>query len=108
MEGDVSLNGKPARAAVLLVPEPRLRHVLSFYRTVASDAAGPFEIKNAAPGTYELYAFEEFDPQSIQDPEFLKPFAAAGSAVTLREGENPPQKISVTSAANPPHSGNLQ
>ncbi|HLK46496.1 MAG TPA: carboxypeptidase-like regulatory domain-containing protein [Bryobacteraceae bacterium] len=95
LQGEVSRNGQPARALVLLVPEVRYRHVLSYYRTVAADPNGHFEIKNAAPGTYALFAFEEFDRQLIEDPEFLKPFEAAGVPVTLREGENPPQKISV-------------
>ena len=99
VQGEVSLDGQPARAFVLLAPEPRFRHVLSFYRVVGADPAGHFEIKNAAPGTYQLYAFDEYDPQSIQDPEFLKPFDQHAVTLTLREGENPPQKLTVLSTA---------
>ena len=99
VQGDVTGNGQPVRALVLLAPEPRWRHVLSFYRMVAADANGHFEIKNAAPGAYQLYAFDELDRESIQDPEFLKPFEPAGVPVTLREGENPPRKLLVISLA---------
>ena len=95
VQGDVSRNGQAARAVVLLAPEARFRHVFSSYRTVPADPNGHFEIKNAAPGKYLLFAFEEFDGQSMQDPEFLKPYEAAGVPVTLREGENPPQKLSL-------------
>ena len=100
VQGEVSLNGQPARAFVLLAPEPRFRHVLSFYRVVGADPAGHFEIRNAAPGTYQLYAFDEYDPQSIQDPEFLKPFDQAAVTVTLREGDNPMQRLTVLSTAH--------
>lgn len=110
VRGDITSNGQPARAMVLLSPESRFRHVLSFYRWVPADANGHFEITNATPGTYQLYAFDEFDAQSIQDPEFLKPFESAGVTVTLREGENPAQKLSVisTNAAGRPASGEAQ
>jgi hypothetical protein len=99
IQGDVTSNGQPVRALVLLAPEPRWRHVLSFYRTVSADANGHFEIKNAAPGAYQLYAFDELDRESIQDPEFLKPFETVGVTVTLREGENSPRQLSVISLA---------
>jgi hypothetical protein len=110
VQGDVTRNGQPARAAVVLAPEQRYRHVMSFYRTVTADATGHFEIKNAAPGKYQLFAFDEFEPQSIQDPEFLKPFEQTGVAVTLREGENTPQALMLISTEGPAagNSGGLQ
>jgi len=99
IQGDVSRNGKTVRALVVLAPEPPWRHVLSFYRIVSADANGHFEIKNATPGAYQLYAFDELDRESMQDPEFLKPFEPAAVPVTLLEGENPPQKLLVISLA---------
>jgi len=104
LSGDV--NGEqPGRSAVLAAPDGKFRHVLSFYRYAVSDGQGHFQIKGMRPGNYKLYAFEEFDPQSIQDPEFLAPFEPAGIAVTLREGENPAQKLRVIPAANAGHTG---
>ncbi len=111
VQGNVSVNGQPARAFVLLAPEARYRHVFSFYRQAVADANGHFEIKNAAPGKYQLFAFDEFDPQSIQDPEFLKPFETLGIPVTLREGANPPETLSLVSLSNSqvrPASGDAQ
>ena len=105
VSGEVASGDQPARAAVLLAPDGKFHHVLSFYRFVPTDDKGHFEIKGVTPGNYKLYAFEEFDPQSIQDPEFLPPFEQAGVSVTLREGENPPQKIRVISSNNGGRSG---
>jgi hypothetical protein len=95
LEGDVLQGDQPTRPVVLLAPDGKFRHVTSFYRFAAADEKGHFEIKNATPGEYHVYAFEEFDPRSIQDPDFLKPFEKSGVPVTLREGPNPSQKLSV-------------
>jgi hypothetical protein len=101
LEGDVLQGDQPARAMVLLAPDGKFRHVTSFNRFTATDDKGHFAIKNATPGEYRLYALEEFDQQSIQDPDFLKPFEKHGVPVTLREGPNDSQKLSVIPAAPP-------
>ena len=102
IEGDVLQADQPARAVVLLAPDGKFRNVTSFYRFVTADDKGHFEIKNAVPGQYRLYAFEEFDQQSIQDPDYLKPFESAGVPVTLVEGPNASQKLSVMASDRPP------
>jgi Carboxypeptidase regulatory-like domain len=105
LSGEVTGGDPPARAVVLAAPDGKFRHVLSFYRSAATDGEGHFQIKGLTPGNYKLFAFDEFDPQSIQDPEFLRPFEQAGVPVTLREGTNPPQKLSLIPAANGARSG---
>jgi hypothetical protein len=100
-EGDVTEGDQPARAVVLLAPEEKFRHVLSFYRLATADDRGHFEIKRAAPGRYRLFAFDEFDERSIQDPDFLKPFESRGVPVVLREGANDAQKLSRILSGNP-------
>jgi hypothetical protein len=105
LSGEVAGGDPNARATVLAAPDGKFRHVLSFYRYASSDGEGHFQIKGLTPGTYKLFAFEEFDPQSIQDPEFLRPFEQAGIPVTIREGANPPQKLSLIPAANAARSG---
>jgi hypothetical protein len=102
LEGDVVQGDQPARAAVLLAPDGKFRHVTSFNRFATTDDKGHFEIKNATPGEYRLYAFEEFEPRSIQDPDFLKPYEKSGVPVTLREGPNDSQKLSVIPSGPPP------
>jgi Carboxypeptidase regulatory-like domain len=95
LEGDVLQGGQPVRAVVLLAPEAKFRHMLGFYRFGATDDKGHFEFKRARPGESRLFAFEEFDQQSIQDPDFLKPFEKYGVPINLREGPNDSQKLSL-------------
>jgi hypothetical protein len=101
LEGDVLQGDQPTRAVVLLAPEAKLRHIIGFYRTATTDEKGHFEINRARPGEFRLFAFEDLDQQSIQDPDFLKPFERYGVPVTLREGPNDPQKLSLIPAATP-------
>ena len=98
LEGDVFQGDQPTRAVVLLAPEAKLRHVLGFYRFATADEKGHFEINRARPGDYRLFAFEDLDQQSIQDPDFVKPFERYGVPVTLREGPNDSQKLSLIPA----------
>jgi hypothetical protein len=105
LTGEVAGGDAPPRAMVLAAPDGKFRHVLSFYRYAATNGEGHFQIKGLTPGNYNLFAFQEFDPQSIQDPEFLRPFERAGVPVTLREGANPPQKLSLIPAASAARSG---
>ena len=102
IQGDVTSGDQPARAVVLLAPDGKFRHVNSFYRFGSADDTGHFEIKNATPGEYRLYAFDELDPRSIQDPDFLKPFENSGVPLTLREGPNDSPKLSVIAVGPPP------
>ncbi|HEX4593289.1 MAG TPA: carboxypeptidase-like regulatory domain-containing protein, partial [Bryobacteraceae bacterium] len=101
IEGDVLDGDQPAHAVVLLAPDGKFRHVISFRRFAATDDKGHFEIKNATPGEYRLYAFEEFDQRSIADLDSLKPFEKSGTPVTLREGPNDSQKLSLIRTAPP-------
>jgi len=103
--GEVATGDPPARATVLAAPDSKFRHVRSFYRYAATDGEGHFQIQGLTPGNYKLFAFEQFDPESIEDPELLAPFEQAGIAVTLREGDNPPQKLRPIPAANATRSG---
>lgn len=105
LEGSVFQGDEPVPATVVLAPEAKLRHVLGFYRTVSADEKGHFEINRARPGEYRLFAFEELDQGSIQDPDFLKPFEKFGLPVTLREGSNESQKLSVIRSAPPAGEG---
>jgi hypothetical protein len=102
LEGDVLPGDQPTRAVIVLAPDGKFRRVTSFYRVVAGDEKGHFEIKNATPGEYRVYAFEEFGPLSIQDPDFLKPFEKSGIPVTLQEGPNAAQKLSMIPAGPAP------
>jgi protocatechuate 3,4-dioxygenase beta subunit len=93
VEGDVAHPDRQQRYYVLLAPEPKFQHVVSFYRTIITDETGHFQMKSVTPGKYLLLAFEEFDQQSIQDPDFLKPYASSALTASFKEGTNPAVKV---------------
>jgi hypothetical protein len=101
LEGDVLQGDQPVRAVVVLAPETKFRHMVGFYRFATTDDKGHFEFKRARRGESRLFAFEEFDQQSIQDPDFLKPFEKYGVPVTLREGPNDSQKLAIIPVSPP-------
>ena len=98
IDGDAVQGDEPARGVVVLAPDGKFRHVTSFHVFAETNDKGHFEIRGATPGEYRLYAFEEFDRESIQDPDFLKPFEKFSVPVTLREGPNGSQKLSLIPA----------
>ncbi|MDQ2899870.1 MAG: carboxypeptidase-like regulatory domain-containing protein [Acidobacteriota bacterium] len=99
LEGDVTRGDAPApNAPVLLYPDGKYRHVLSFSRLVNSDEKGHFEMIGVTPGAYKLYAFEELDRNSSEDPELLKPYEQLGLLLRLKEGNNDSQKLTVIHA----------
>ena len=104
---DVVLGNQPAAAAgtvskastealpgvVVLVPEDRMTGSPEVPPgtqqrwEAAVDQNGAFRIENVPPGEYRVYAFEEFDPASGYDPEYLKKFESSSQKTSLGEGE---------------------
>jgi hypothetical protein len=79
--------GQPAgRVMVLLAPEGKFDHVLSFYELRASDDDGHFEFKRVTPGRYKIYAFDHLQADEYWNPDFLKPYAAIGEPFEVGDG----------------------
>jgi protocatechuate 3,4-dioxygenase beta subunit len=89
---------KSARARVLLAPSGKYEHVLSYYAVAAADDAGHFELKSVTPGRYKLYAFEELEPGSYEDPGFLKPFEKLSEAFDVAEGGHVSRQVPLIQA----------
>ena len=89
------------RALVVLAPEGRFTGVLSFYRVSPADETGHFEMKGLTPGRYRLYAFEELNPNAIQDPGFLKPFTSQGEPLELTEGARASRRLRLITPRQP-------
>jgi protocatechuate 3,4-dioxygenase beta subunit len=92
---------KSARARVLLAPSGKFEHVLSYYAITAADDAGHFEFKSVTPGRYKLYAFEELEPASYQDPGFLKPFERLSESFDVPEGGHVSRQVPLIQAGAP-------
>ncbi|MCX6629372.1 MAG: carboxypeptidase regulatory-like domain-containing protein [Candidatus Solibacter sp.] len=78
---------KPAAAVtVVLVPQEKERRDReAFYKTATTDQAGLFSFKSVVPGEYRVYAWEEADYGAWMDPDFMKPLAGRGQAVSVAE-----------------------
>ncbi len=74
--------------AVILVPDPRLRHRSDLYKTAVTDNAGQFRFRGITPGEYKLFAFEEVETGAWQDPDFIRAYENRGVPVQVTEGSN--------------------
>jgi len=76
-----------AGATVVLIPEdPKRSEQFQNIKMVNTDQHGRFSLKSIEPGDYKLYAWEDVEPGSWMDPDFMKPLASKGKAITIREG----------------------
>jgi hypothetical protein len=80
---------QPAQGAtVVLIPqETERRNQQEYYRTVTTDQTGAYTLKNVVPGEYKAFAWEDLEPGSYMDPEFIKGVEAKGESVAVRESE---------------------
>ncbi|MGH9776894.1 MAG: MSCRAMM family protein [Candidatus Acidiferrales bacterium] len=103
VEGAVLKDQKPfSGATVTLVPEERRRERRELFKTATTDQYGRFALRGIAPGTYQLYAWEEIEPGAHQDSEFLKPYAKLGHEVKVEEGNRLSAELKLIPAGDPP------
>ena len=88
------------RASVLLAPSGRYAQVWSFYKVGTADDSGHFEFKGVTPGRYQLFAFEEMDPEAFEDPGFLEPFEKLSPVFDVPEGGDVDRKTQLIPAAS--------
>ncbi len=74
-----------AGVTVVLAPEPNHRHLHRLFQSTTTDSQGRYRLSGIAPGTYKLFAFDDLEPGIWRDPQFLLPYEALGTAVTVRE-----------------------
>jgi hypothetical protein len=83
----VNAAGQPvASASVALVPELSQRARRDLYRNAVTDETGSFRFQAIAPGEYKVFAWEEIELSSWQDPEVIRPFENRGKAVRIADG----------------------
>jgi len=68
-------------ATIVVAPERRSR--MGLFRTTRSDQNGRYEIADVAPGDYKLFAWDDVEPYSWNDPDFLKDYEKQGEKTTL-------------------------
>jgi hypothetical protein len=70
-------------ATVVLVPELALRGQSDRFKDVVADQAGRYRFENVAPGEYQVFAWDDVEPDSWFDPEFFREIEGRGAAVKL-------------------------
>ena len=77
-------DGKPAVGAlVTIAPEGDNRSREDLFNQTATDAGGKFEIKDIAPGEYQLFAWEVGTEGLMRSAEFRAAFESKSVSVTL-------------------------
>ena len=75
-------------STVVLIPSSTdQRDRVDLYRTATTDQYGKFNLRSISPGEYTIYAWDDVEPGSWQDPEFVARFENKGSKVTLKEND---------------------
>jgi hypothetical protein len=78
------INSKPlAGSTVILVPPDGRRENRELYHNVISDSNGHFEIRNIAPGSYKLFAWESISPGAYFNSEFIRPIENRGQSINV-------------------------
>jgi len=77
---------KPVGAAtVVLIPENNLRFQIN-HKVITTDIDGRFQLNGIAPGDYKLFAWEQAERGSWQDPEFVGKYESQGKTIHVDEG----------------------
>ena len=97
IEGTVqnAKNENAVSAFVTLIPDEKHRTVEWLYKAANTDQNGHFTINGVRPGEYKIYAWEELEPGSYMDPDFMKPHESAGAAVSIKDSSNETLQLTV-------------
>ncbi len=85
LEGSVmSAQGVPVEgAAVVAVPGGRLGDWTDLARSAVAGREGKFELRDLAPGDYQVFAWEDAEPGAPLDADFRKPFEKQAASVRV-------------------------
>lgn len=80
-------------AQVALIPNQRTRH--DFYRSTIADRDGAFTLTGIVPGDYQVFAWEDIEPNSFHDPEVLREYENKGKSIRIVESSKQTSDIPV-------------
>jgi hypothetical protein len=84
-----------AGATVVAVPEPGLRPRRDRFYQASADQYGRYQVKNATPGDYKIFAWDNIEPGAWFDADFLRDAEANGEAVKLEAKGHETAKVHV-------------
>ena len=71
---------------VVLTPEASKRQDTTRFRSIASDKDGKFVLRGIPPGTYRMFAVDNFPDDSWRNAAFMQKYESRGQTVTLGKG----------------------
>jgi hypothetical protein len=81
----ITSNGKPANAALLVVPEHGAPYLP---RNMAASAEGTVSLRQLAPGSYSILAFDSLDDLEYSNPDALEPYLSHAAHVDVTPGQD--------------------
>jgi hypothetical protein len=83
----VSSSQQPSPGStILLVPDAARGSRTDLYRAATADNDGRFRFASVPPGDYAVLAWEDIEPRSWEDPDFLMRYEAELKAIQLEPG----------------------
>ena len=82
---------------VSLIPDSSLRYRVN-HKFVSTDANGRFQLQGVPPGDYHMFAIEDAESGSWQDPGYMRDYESRGTAVHV----NANGKVAIDVVAIPP------
>lgn len=84
---------------VVLVPESlALRERTELFKSTATDQLGKFTLRGVRPGEYKLFAWDDVEPGSWHDPDFLRAYEQKGVKVKVTESGVETKELKVIAA----------
>jgi hypothetical protein len=84
-----------SNVTVVAVPDGNRRYRSDLFKVTTTDASGRFRLRGLAPGSYEVFAWDDIEPGSWQDPEVVREFSGLGRAVRIEDGTRASVEVSV-------------
>jgi protocatechuate 3,4-dioxygenase beta subunit len=79
-----SKNGDPAAGVMItMAPGEEFEGRGDLFKQTSTDQSGSFHFQDIAPGNYRVFAWEQYDFQTMQAPEFRKVFESRAARVSI-------------------------
>jgi hypothetical protein len=93
--------GHPATDAIVtIVPDPAQPGRRDIYRQARTRSDGSFTAMGLVPGKYRVYAWEELEPGSYLDPDYMKPFESLGASISVDDSDKKTVTVAEITKAN--------
>src|SRR5215471_11961239 len=73
-------------ATVVAVPQGPKSGRTDLFKVASADSSGHFRLRGLAPGSYEVFAWEEIESNAWTDPDVLRSYAGFARLITVEDG----------------------